>query len=466
MRGSLHKLDFRGWCVTWLLAALFFVASSPAMAAERIVFIFDASGSMWGQIDGVAKIEIARQTMAELVQTIPDAAQVGLVAYGHRREGDCADIEEIMPLGPLDRAGLVAAVQGINPKGKTPMADSVRMVAQQLGTSEEQTTIILVSDGKETCNPDPCAAVQAFKQSGINFVMHVIGFDVGGEIEDQLRCMAKAGGGQYFPASNAAELGRAAQEVMELTGNNLIVSATLHGEVLPVDVSVMAAGSSAALANRASTRQDPAGFRLKPGTYDLLIVDEWTQVGRPEQRVEGVVVVDNEVREVTVSFDGGTIEVWAYSNGAKYHADVLVDDANGRRITDMATHEDRAAVFELSPGTYHVTVKDEWGSGAVVDLGEVVVEPGSLTRLKASFGAGALDVWALRNGARFQADVQVTDATGDIKYENALPDRPAHFDLVPGTYSVRVVDEWGSGAAVDLGNVEIGVDTVTLEANF
>src|SRR5690606_13167535 len=66
---------------------------SVATSAEDVVVVYDASGSMWGQIDGVSKIEIAREVLADLVTGWSADTNLGLVAYGHRSEGDCRDIE-------------------------------------------------------------------------------------------------------------------------------------------------------------------------------------------------------------------------------------------------------------------------------------------------------------------------------------------------------------------------------------
>ena len=71
----------------------------PALAGEqrapaaRILFILDASGSMWGKLDGKEKIVIAREVMEELINGLPEGVHVGLEVYGHRRKGDCEDIE-------------------------------------------------------------------------------------------------------------------------------------------------------------------------------------------------------------------------------------------------------------------------------------------------------------------------------------------------------------------------------------
>ena len=61
---------------------------APASAATtNMLFILDGSNSMWGQVDGVAKIETAKQVLGKLLSDLPAATQVGLVAYGHRLRG-------------------------------------------------------------------------------------------------------------------------------------------------------------------------------------------------------------------------------------------------------------------------------------------------------------------------------------------------------------------------------------------
>jgi Ca-activated chloride channel homolog len=83
-----------------------------------------------------------------------------------------------MKLKPLNKKALIESVQSIHPKGKTPIAASMRLAVDQLKELEDETTIILISDGQETCDPDPCAVVQQLKDTGIKFILHVIGFDL------------------------------------------------------------------------------------------------------------------------------------------------------------------------------------------------------------------------------------------------------------------------------------------------
>ena len=198
-----------------LTIGLLIVKSTPAIAAsERFMFVVDGSGSMWGQIDGVAKIVTAREVMSTLIDDLNDSVEVGLVSYGHRQKGECGDIETLIPLGPLDRTAIKSAVNNISPKGKTPLSAAVVKAAEELRYTEERATVILVSDGRETCDMDPCAIGNELEQTGVEFTTHVIGFDVA-EAADraQLQCLAENTGGMFLSASNAEELTVALKQI-------------------------------------------------------------------------------------------------------------------------------------------------------------------------------------------------------------------------------------------------------------
>jgi len=180
--------------------------------AGKVLFILDASGSMWGRVEGKEKIVVAKEVMTNLVKELPEQIEVGLQAYGHRSKGDCNDIEVLVPVGG-DKENVIQAIQSINPKGKTPITRSFEAAGEKLKGVEEQTTVILISDGKETCGGDPCTLVKSLRQRGIHVRVHVVGFDVNKKEREQLVCIADAGGGKYFTADNAEQLTVALTEV-------------------------------------------------------------------------------------------------------------------------------------------------------------------------------------------------------------------------------------------------------------
>lgn len=187
----------------------------PETVGKNRLFILDGSGSMWGQIQKRSKIEIARDVMKKLVGNLSDKDQVGLMVYGHRRKGDCNDVELVYPLAAVNQSGLNKKIDAIQPKGKTPITESVVQAIDLVRKLEDEADIILVSDGLETCKRDPCEAVKKAKQAGVNFRLHVVGFDLKKEETAQLKCMAEAGGGRYVLANNADELSSGMQEVVK-----------------------------------------------------------------------------------------------------------------------------------------------------------------------------------------------------------------------------------------------------------
>lgn len=190
------------------------VAQAPDGA--RVFLVLDASGSMWGRVGNQTKIEVARETIRSLLKDWRPQDQLGLVTYGHRRKGDCGDIEVLRQVGPVDADALMAQVNGISPKGMTPMTASVKMAAEQLKSSEGLTSVILVSDGVETCKADPCSVAAELKKADVKLVVHTVGFDIQDrQAAKQLECMAAATGGLALSAGNAGELGKAIGQAVE-----------------------------------------------------------------------------------------------------------------------------------------------------------------------------------------------------------------------------------------------------------
>ena len=206
-----------------LFPILMLAKATAVQAAERAIVVFDGSGSMWGQIRGKTKIEIAREVMK---QSLPGWAErdvdMGLIAYGHRQKGACGDIEVLIPPKPLDVDQFSAALDSVSPKGKTPLTAAVRMAAEELRFTEEKATVILLSDGLETCDLDPCAVSRELEGLGVDFTAHVIGFDVAEpEERAQLSCIAENTGGLFVTASNAEELSTAFEQVAALKPGDL-----------------------------------------------------------------------------------------------------------------------------------------------------------------------------------------------------------------------------------------------------
>jgi len=181
------------------------------------ILILDASGSMWGQIEGVNKIVIAKDVVEGLVRQLPTTQRLGFVAYGHRRKGDCGDIETLADVG-ASRDDVITALRDLSPRGMTPLTDSVRHAAETLDYQRNAARVILVSDGLETCDADPCALARALEENGLDFAVHVVGFDVTEEERAGLMCIADETGGAFLAADDADELTEALSQVAAIEG--------------------------------------------------------------------------------------------------------------------------------------------------------------------------------------------------------------------------------------------------------
>lgn len=224
----------------WIFLLFAFITTISIVNAQETdqsnidsIIVFDGSGSMWGQIDGTAKITIARDTLRSVLDSLPDQARLGLIAYGHNRKGDCNDIERMVPVGALsqNKAKISKAVEKISPRGKTPLSDAVKMAADDLKIGENSSSVILVTDGIETCEADPCALGNELAKFGINFKVHVIGFGLSEDEGKQVACLAENTGGKYLEASNASELSDALYNAVKEEPKPVSLAKNLSGTV-------------------------------------------------------------------------------------------------------------------------------------------------------------------------------------------------------------------------------------------
>ncbi len=181
----------------------------------KVMIILDASGSMWGQVDGKPKIQIAREVLKDLLPEFGTNMHLGLSAYGHRRKGDCEDIEILIPIGPKNANAIIKKNNTINPKGKTPLSEATRRAAKALKYTKERAIVLLISDGIETCGVDPCEVGAELAMNGFDFTTHVISFDVKKEDQVGLKCLAENTGGLFLNAANARELRVALSKTVE-----------------------------------------------------------------------------------------------------------------------------------------------------------------------------------------------------------------------------------------------------------
>lgn len=185
---------------------------------SKVALVMDASFSMADPESegGPSKMQVAKDATNQLVDKLPDSALVGAVAYGSKesnapdnKERGCQDISVLSPVGRIDKAGLKDSFNALEPKGYTPIGNSLKKAAEQLKAAggEGENSIVLVSDGIDTCAPPPvCEVAKELAADGVGLTVHTIGFQVDEKAQSELDCVAEVTGGQSLAAANAAEL--------------------------------------------------------------------------------------------------------------------------------------------------------------------------------------------------------------------------------------------------------------------
>jgi hypothetical protein len=195
----------------------------PNLAVNKsVILVIDASGSMDG-----SKIQEAKTAAKNLLQSMSAGQEVGLMVFY-----DCGSITW-HPFS-TDFASFLPIVDAIYASGGTPLGASIRSAGGRMSTeaSGREGVIIVLTDGGESCGDNPVDAAASVYQmtlprkisyvpmavpvayaDGGDIVVSVIGFDIGDPtVEEQLRAIAEAGGGQYFAAGDVDELSTALKQ--------------------------------------------------------------------------------------------------------------------------------------------------------------------------------------------------------------------------------------------------------------
>ena len=189
--------------------------------AKTVEIIMDASNSMTGMVGKETKIAAARRVLSQAINGLPDSMNVGLRVYGHRfPTGDynkaCRDTELLVPIGPIQKERLVEIVNKISTKGRTPLVLSVLEAVKDLEKTPNG-SIVLVTDGIESCKGDIKSIAPAIKASGLELEVNIVGFDIKeAAARQELESIARSTNGRYIDARNAGELLSALDQTLKL----------------------------------------------------------------------------------------------------------------------------------------------------------------------------------------------------------------------------------------------------------
>ena len=166
----------------------------------RILFIFDDSYSMYAPWNTQSKINVAKQVMSKLldsIQTIPNL-EIALRCYGHttffQPIRNCKDSKLEVPFAPasINAPKIKQVIHQLEPKGTTPIAYSIAQAEQDFTPCQNcRNVILLITDGIEECNGNPCEVSALLQKKGIFIRPFVLGIGLDMKFADALGCMGK-----------------------------------------------------------------------------------------------------------------------------------------------------------------------------------------------------------------------------------------------------------------------------------
>ncbi|MEL7152588.1 MAG: VWA domain-containing protein, partial [Pseudomonadota bacterium] len=161
------------------------ISASNETCQSDALLVFDGSGSMsetgFNQLDE-PRIHMARRAIAKAMPQIAAYRKIGLLTYGAAgEENACNTIDLKFP--PISNAAprVIAEIEALQPAGDTALTEGVRQAAEALNFRTEAATVVLLTDGKETCGGEPCALAGDLLAEGRDLTVHVIGFKVRGQ---------------------------------------------------------------------------------------------------------------------------------------------------------------------------------------------------------------------------------------------------------------------------------------------
>jgi Ca-activated chloride channel homolog len=203
----------RQTAIKYLLCGILVLTAFPLWAQKkapqalpektRILFLLDASGSMMAPMGNTTRMQVAKDILSHLVDSlrVNPNLELGLRVYGHRspaKDRNCKDTRLEIPFSKGNHDALIQRIKVIRPQGNTPIAYSLEQSAGDFPNEPGyRNVLILITDGLESCDGDPCAVSLALQQRNVFLKPFVVGLGMEQEVTNQFDCV-----GDYYDAKN------------------------------------------------------------------------------------------------------------------------------------------------------------------------------------------------------------------------------------------------------------------------
>ena len=227
------------WTILLLLVAANAYAQQPK---TRILFVLDGSGSMYAKMGTDNRITVAKRLLTRMVDSLQyqDELELALRVYGHqsqKTERNCKDTKLEVPFSRGNHQAIKDNIRDLRPKGTTLIAYSLQEAAYDFPkTPGVRNIIILITDGLEECDGDPCAVSLSLQKQGVVLRPFVIGLGLSADFKTQFECV-----GRYFEAETEQDFKEVLNVVISQAINNTSAQINLldsYGKPTETDVNM------------------------------------------------------------------------------------------------------------------------------------------------------------------------------------------------------------------------------------
>lgn len=345
----------------FILSILIISTSLSALAQKdltRILFIFDASNSMNDKWEGERKIDIAKEMLIQTVdsmQYIPNL-EVALRVYGHQSPitptfQDCNDTKLEVPFAPSNFGQLKGTIRGLHAKGTTPIARSLEKSADDFPDREANNIIILITDGLEACDEDPCIIAQRLKDKGIRVKPFVIGLGIDLAYLKKFDCI-----GTFLDAKDKIAFRNVLKTVVDQAISNTTVQVNLLNTVKsPSETDVTMFFYEAGTKELKYTFVHTLNYRGKPDTLTIdpkIKYDIYVNT-LPAVEKKDVTIIPNKHNIIPIDAPQGYLQLKLNSNTGSHEVNMIV-----RKHGDMKTInvQNNPKIEKYIVGSYDVEI--------------------------------------------------------------------------------------------------------------
>lgn len=271
--------------------------------------------------EGESRIKTAKDLLCKTVDGLQgvENLEIGLRVYGHQSPitqtyQDCNDTKLEVPIASGNHAAIKSKVQSIQAKGTTPIARSLEAAAGDFPDNTGRNIIILITDGIEACDNDPCVIAKKLKDKGVNVTPFVIGLGLDLSYLEKFKCI-----GSYAEAETKDAFEKVLENVVAKALLNTTVQINLNtvaGKPLETDVTMFLyeAGTNNlkyTFVHTLNRQGNPDTLVLDPALkYDLVVNTI------PKIEKKGIEVIKYKHNTVEVDAGQGEIQV-RFINAAK-----------------------------------------------------------------------------------------------------------------------------------------------------